>query len=309
MSEVKKILFVDDDESIISGIKLTVGRKFEVSTSTSVTEALEIFKNEGPFAVVVSDFQMPVMNGADFLQKIRETDLEVVTMLLTGAANFEEISDAVHHGRIFRLLGKPCSKEKMVGHLDAALAQYRMIRAEKDLLEETLNGALRALSAILAASKPLFFGRAQRVKNMSFDLAKQLKINDPWRLELASTFTYLGHVGLPDSVQKDVYYQNDLSQEVQEIISGFPEFISSVLGEIPRLDEIPTIIRHIDDDYNSQVLDKTGILKLASILRFSQEYDVLAASGRSNKKIFEVLYDSQGILRIPQDSLGFLMIK
>ena len=62
MSEVKKILFVDDDESIISGIKLTVGRKFEVSTSTSVTEALEIFKNEGPFAVVVSDFQMPAMN-------------------------------------------------------------------------------------------------------------------------------------------------------------------------------------------------------------------------------------------------------
>ena len=293
MSEVKKILFVDDDESIISGIKLTVGRKFEVSTSTSVTEALEIFKSEGPFAVVVSDFQMPVMNGADFLQKIRETDLEVVTMLLTGAANFEEISDAVHHGRIFRLLGKPCSKEKMVGHLDAALAQYRMIRAEKDLLEETLNGALRALSAILAASKPLFFGRAQRVKNMSFDLAKQLKINDPWRLELASTFTYLGHVGLPDSVQKDVYDQNDLSQEVQEIISRFPEFISSVLGEIPRLDEIPTIIRHIDDDYNSQVLDKTGILKLASILRFSQEYDVLAASGRSNKKIFEVLSDRQ----------------
>ena len=103
---------------------------------------------------------------------------------------------------------------------------------------------------------------------MSFDLAKQLKINDPWRLELASTFTYLGHVGLPDSVQKDVYDQNDLSQEVREIISGF-EFISSVLGEIPRLDEIPTIIRHIDDDYNSQVLDKTGILKLASILRLS----------------------------------------
>ena len=117
MSEVKKILFVDDDESIISGIKLTVGRKFEVSTEClRDRSSRKVFKNEGPFAVVVSDFQMPVMNGADFLQKIRETDLEVVTMLLTGAANFEEISDAVHHGRIFRLIGKPCSKEKMVGH-------------------------------------------------------------------------------------------------------------------------------------------------------------------------------------------------
>ena len=87
MSFSKKILFVDDEETILSGFELTLGRSFDVTVSASVTEALDIFKDQGPFAVVVSDFQMPVMTGAEFLQKIREQDKEVVTMLLTGAAN------------------------------------------------------------------------------------------------------------------------------------------------------------------------------------------------------------------------------
>jgi len=45
-------------------------------------------KGAGSFAVVVSDFQMPGMNGAEFLKEIRAMDAEVVTMLLTGAAYF-----------------------------------------------------------------------------------------------------------------------------------------------------------------------------------------------------------------------------
>ena len=87
-----KILFVDDEKSLLTGLQLTLGRTFDVHVSSSVDEALKMFEEQGPFAVVVSDFQMPVMNGAEFLQKIREVDKEVVTMLLTGAASFENVS-------------------------------------------------------------------------------------------------------------------------------------------------------------------------------------------------------------------------
>ena len=293
MSCSNKILFVDDEDTILAGFQLTLGRSFEISVSSSVTEALEVFKEQGPFAAIVSDFQMPIMNGAEFLQKIRELDKEVVTMLLTGAANFENVSEAVHRGQIFRLLGKPCPAEKMKEHIEAALRQYELIRAEKDMLEQTLNGAIRAMTSILAASKPLFFGRAQRVKDIAFKLANLLKVNDPWRLELAATFSYLGHVGLPDNIQEDVYKQNDLPSEVEEIMAGFPTFISGLLGGIPRLDDIPEIIKFMGADYNAQSVDKTGIRKLASILRFSQQYDHYASEGRSNAKIREVLSSSQ----------------
>jgi FixJ family two-component response regulator len=293
MSYSNKILFVDDEDTILTGLELTLGRSFEMCVSSSVTEALDIFKEQGPFAVVVSDFQMPILNGAEFLQKIRELDKEVVTMLLTGAANFENVAETVHYGQIFRLLGKPCPADKMKEHIKAALRQYELIRTEKDVLEQTLNGAVRAMTSILAASKPLFFGRAQRVKDVAFKLANLLDVDDPWRLELAATFSYLGHVGLPDNIQEDVYKQNELSSEVKEIMEGFPAFIGGVLGGIPRLDDIPEIIRFMGADYNAQIIDKTGIRKLASILRFSQQYDHYASEGRSNAKIREVLSASQ----------------
>ncbi len=293
MSCSNKILFVDDEETVLSGFQVTLGRSFEITVSSSVTEALEIFKEQGPFAVLVSDFQMPVMNGAEFLQKIRELDKEVVTMLLTGAANFENVSETVHRGQIFRLLGKPCPAEKMKEHIEAALRQYELIRAEKDMLEQTLNGAIRAMTSILAASKPLFFGRAQRVKDVAFKLADLLSVDDPWRLELAATFSYLGHVGLPDNIQEDVYKQNDLPSEVEEIMAGFPVFISGLLGGIPRLDDIPEIIKFMGADYNAKEVDKSGTRKLASILRFSQQYDHYASEGRSNSKIREILSSSQ----------------
>lgn len=293
MNVSDKILFVDDEKALLTGLQLALGRDLNVHVSSSVEEALMIFKEQGPFAVVVSDFQMPIMNGAEFLQKIREEDKEVVTMLLTGAANFENVSDTVLHGQIFRLLGKPCSSEKMKEHVEAALRQYQLIRAEKDMLEETLNGAVRAMTSILAASKPLFFGRAQRVKEVAFKLAELLKVSDPWRLELAATFSYLGHVGLPDNIQEDVYKQIELPKEVVEIMEGFPTFISGVLGGIPRLGDIPEIIKLINTDYNPQVLDKTGTHKLASILRFCQKYDHYASEGRSNGKIREIFSASQ----------------
>ena len=304
---INRILFVDDEETILSGFRLTIGRHFDVFVAPSGPQGLEIFKEEGPFAVVVSDFQMPGMNGAEFLKEIRSIDSEVVTMLLTGAANFEDVSETVRCGRIFRLLGKPCPTEEMKENINDALEQYRLVRAEKDLLEETLNGAVRAMTAILAASKPLFFGRSQRVKQIAFGLADELGVHDPWRLELASIFAYLGFVGLPDEVQEEVYHHKILPDEVQKIINGFPSFISDILTDIPRLEEIAQIILHIEDDYNPEIPDEKDIRKLASLLRLSQHYDRYVTEGHARTQIFETLQARKDIyLPDSLDALGNL---
>ena len=290
-----RILFVDDEETILSGFRLTIGRHYDVFVASSGIQGLEVFEKEGPFSVVVSDFQMPGMNGAEFLKAIRSIDSEVVTMLLTGAANFEDVSETVRCGRIFRLLGKPCRTEEMQENISDALEQYRLVRGEKDLLEETLNGAIRAMTAILAASKPLFFGRSQRVKQIAFGLAEKMDVNDPWRLELASIFAYLGYVGLPDEVQEEVYHHKVLPEKVQKIINGFPSFISDILKEIPRLEEIAHIILHIEDDYNPEVPDEKDVRKLASLLRLSQHYDRYVTEGHARTQIFETLQTRKDI--------------
>ena len=152
----KKILFVDDESSILSGFRLALGRQFEITCASSGIEALEVYRKEGPFAVIVLDYLMPKMNGAELLMEIRKVDLEVVAILLTGAANFDAAAQAVRTGKIFRLLSKPCNGEELKDNINEAMEHYRTLRSEKDMLAQTMNGAIRAVTSILAASKPLF---------------------------------------------------------------------------------------------------------------------------------------------------------
>jgi len=84
-----KVLVVDDEESILKGIRLNLGRIFDITLANGPQEALQVFKDGTSFDVVVSDMRMPGMDGATMLRKIKETYPQVMTILLTGHADFE----------------------------------------------------------------------------------------------------------------------------------------------------------------------------------------------------------------------------
>ena len=79
-SQSDKVLFVDDEHSILSGFKLTLGREFNLSFASSGLEGLEVYRKEGPFSVMVFDYMMPNMNGAEFLMEVRKFDQDVVAI-------------------------------------------------------------------------------------------------------------------------------------------------------------------------------------------------------------------------------------
>jgi len=284
-----KVLFVDDEEAILKAFKLNLGRKYSVFIAESGSEGLRIIKEDGPFEVIVSDFSMPGMNGADFLEKVREQNKEVVTILLTGQANFDDLCDVVRRGEIFRLLGKPCSPEALDENLQQALRQHQLISAEKELLEKTLNGAIGAITSLLSAANPLFFGRAQRVKSMAIEVARELKIDHGWRLQVAADFCYLGYLTLPQGSQQNVYDGGELTPEMQKVIVSFPSFVSNLIKDIPRLNKIRKIIEFIHADYEDTFGEFHDERRIASIIRLAQEYDKYETKGCSKGEIFENL--------------------
>jgi response regulator RpfG family c-di-GMP phosphodiesterase len=293
MSSTKpKVLFVDDELSILKGFQLNLGRKYDVFTAESGGEGLRILEEDGPFEVIVSDFAMPGMNGASFLEKVREQNKEVVTMLLTGQANFDDLCEVVRRGEIFRLLGKPCSPDALDKNLQQALRQYQLVSAEKELLEKTLNGAIGAITSLLSAANPLFFGRAQRVKSLARDIAKEIKVAHEWRLEVASDFCYLGYLTLPEDSQQKVYEGEVLSADLEQVVEGFPNFVSQLLKDIPRLNKIRKIIESIGASYEDGQ-DDSEESKIASIISLAQKYDQMDSKGFSKSEIFEKLREEQ----------------
>ena len=121
----ERILFVDDDRSVLDGLKRMLHGEIEVETATSGTEGLATIHLFGPFAIVISDMRMPGLNGAEFLARVRELAPHTVRMLLTGHNDLKRAIAAVNEGQIFRYLSKPCEKEEMLNAIRLGLAQYR----------------------------------------------------------------------------------------------------------------------------------------------------------------------------------------
>jgi DNA-binding NtrC family response regulator len=132
MSE--KILFVDDNTIILSAFQLQLRKRYSISVASSGQLGLNMMKEEGPFAVVISDMRMPRMDGFTFLKKAQEISPDSVLMMLTGNADQKTASDAVNDNNVFRFITKPCQSELLISSIDAALKQSRLIHAKKKLL-------------------------------------------------------------------------------------------------------------------------------------------------------------------------------
>lgn len=141
MPQCAKILFVDDDPSVLDSLRRGLCRCYDVATAKGPAEGLAVLADKGPFAVVVSDLRMPDMDGVAFLQAARKVCPSAVAIMLTGHGDLTTAMAAVNEGHIFRFLTKPCPIPTLSLALDAALEQYRLAVTEKELLRVTLENA------------------------------------------------------------------------------------------------------------------------------------------------------------------------
>lgn len=129
----RKVLCVDDEESILKGMHLHLSREFDLTTATSGEEGLKAFSDAGPFAVVVGDMRMPGMDGTEMLKQIKDLDSKVKTILLTGHADFEVGgADLLQSGQLYRILTKPCSPAKLKSAIDSGILGYNAVEEEPE---------------------------------------------------------------------------------------------------------------------------------------------------------------------------------
>ncbi len=91
----QSILCVDDDAYVLQGFRRRLRERYALETATGPEEALEVIQRQGPFAVVLSDMQMPRINGVEFLRRVRVLAPDTVRMMLTGNADQQTAVDAV----------------------------------------------------------------------------------------------------------------------------------------------------------------------------------------------------------------------
>lgn len=146
------LLLVDDEPHVLSALKRTLRR----GTTDGLWPALHIEAFSDPlaalarareqsFALVISDFRMPGMNGAQFLTALRELQPDSRRVILSAHADFEGLTDAINSARISLFMSKPWNEPELLAAVHEQLAEYRRVQ-DTELLAERQRLAQGELS-------------------------------------------------------------------------------------------------------------------------------------------------------------------
>ncbi len=233
---------VDDEPRILDAMRRSLYGRYTIVTATSGAQGLTLIAaaiDDGdPFPVVVSDMMMPGMTGAEFLIRARHLNGDAVQMILSGQADLTSTISAVNEGSLFRFLTKPCENADLIRALDDALRQHQLVLAERDLIENTLDGAVSVLTELLGLASPVAFGRTERVRALVERVSSSIPVADAWELRLASMLGQIGCVAVPTEVLRRSEAHGELTEEQTQMFRGHPLLARDLLTRIPRLERV-----------------------------------------------------------------------
>ncbi|HYQ00335.1 MAG TPA: EAL domain-containing response regulator [Polyangiaceae bacterium] len=162
-----KVLLVDDDAAVRNALRRVLERRgYRVCACSSGGEALEQLA-AGGYDAMVSDVRMPGMSGLKLLRAVREHDLDLPVILVTGNPDLASATEAVEYGA-FQYLIKPVESDRLDEAVDRAAAIGRMARVKREYVEEYGSSTFRvgdkagisatlerALSSLWVAYQPI----------------------------------------------------------------------------------------------------------------------------------------------------------
>ncbi len=148
------ILIVDDDADVLAALSETLATDaFNVVCCTQPQEALQQLHTQR-FAAVISDQNMPDINGLQLLEKVREVQPDCSRLLITGMLVVDTLISAINSGEIYRFIAKPWKRAEVIATVQNAVQRYELLTENRRLHTETqaLNGRLEGINAQLSSN-------------------------------------------------------------------------------------------------------------------------------------------------------------
>ncbi|HEX9791195.1 MAG TPA: HD domain-containing phosphohydrolase [Kiloniellales bacterium] len=289
-----KVLLVDDEENILTAFTRHLRQPFNILTATDAQKGLDILGREKDVAVVVSDMQMPGMNGIEFLAAVRTKFPDISRIMLTGNADQKTAVAAVNEGSVFRFCDKPCPPEALQAAIQAGVDYHALITAEKTLLEQTLSGSVRVLVDVLSVVAPEAFKISRQLRKWARALQPALNMRNAWELDLAAMLSPIGEIVVPAEVTVKYRSGHPLTPIEMDILNRVPVIGSKLIGNIPRLQNVSRIIYFQDKGFDgsgfpSDYVAGKDIPLGARVMKVLIDLAKAAKDGTPNQQTFAAL--------------------
>ncbi|MEP6779353.1 MAG: response regulator [Gemmatimonadaceae bacterium] len=233
-----RVLCVDDDERLLEGLALRLRRFFDVVTATSGAQALAALRLSTPFAVVISDMQMPNANGATFLSAMRRVAPETTRILLTGQADITSTIASVNAGEVFRILLKPIEINALIGVIREGIARHSELVAVRTASEGLHEGMVDIILGPLQTLAPEIAREAVRIRRIVSDVGLVICKQQNWVAELACILMHVASIEISPDTSVRWRSRSNISPADRQSIEYALQTQLSRLKDVPQADEV-----------------------------------------------------------------------
>jgi CheY-like chemotaxis protein len=199
---------------------------------------------ENPPDLILLDVNMPEMSGYEVCERLKAAPLLADIPVLFISA-LHETGDKVKGFRSGGVdyISKPFQFEEVYARIETHLKLKRAQQAERELLELTLNGAIRMLAGLVHAASPELTARSRAIRDCVTWIGQRVAVRELWQYDLAATLCLIGCITLPEEAFKRGYAGDHASPDEEMMLRSHPETGARLLANIPRLEPTAEMIR------------------------------------------------------------------
>lgn len=297
-TEALRLLVVDDDAALLELNRVVLTNQgYEVTTADNALAAMELLKQQ-PYDLVLSDINMPEMNGIEFTEAVMEIHPDLPIVLITGFGDVEMAKEAIQRGAM-DFLHKPISVKNLPSVIAQNLERKRLeIRRRQQATTQFVREVAGALSIAIEAKDPFTAGHTKQVVHLCSCLAHRFDLppEPEERLGLAAQLHDVGKICLDSYLLTKT---TPLTQGERRAICELPQIGARIVGQVRSLAKVAQIILHQHERFDGQGypegLAGEAIPFLSRILFVAEAFDAMVnkRAYRSALPVSEALNELQ----------------
>lgn len=283
-----RILIVEDTQLNIEMLKAALEDNYKISVAKNGQMGLNIIQKVVPDLILL-DVMMPVMDGYEFIQEIKRIDAykEIPVIFLTAQMELHEKTKAFELGAV-DYITKPFDVLEVKSRVATHLALSNSKKEISELLTKTIGGTMKMLMEILSTSNPIAYAISSKMKRTSKQLAMKARVNEMWKIEIASMLSLIGTYNIPSEVLLDLMRGSPVDQEYEKLFANHPSVGARLIEQIPRLGDVADIVGLQNESMGYLDLDPENVIQSgAQILKVASFYEMNLLCGKSSEMILQ----------------------
>lgn len=285
-----RVLIVDDSEENLAILRNALSQDYKVSVMKDGAQAINALNAIRPDLILL-DVNMPGIDGYETLKRIKRMAAftEVPVIFVTGAVEIQDKRRGFEAGAV-DYITKPFDIMEVKLRVKTHMELSKSREEKKELLGSTLVGTIQALLEILSITNPFAFEYSNCSKRMAGSIARDMGIEDIWKVEIAAMLSLIGTCVNPPGKTEMIICGKNVTLEDRKQFARHPLVGSKLISKIPRLEDLAEMVKNQMEPLGEMDFNKSNVVLSGSqILAVVNNYQNYIHQGQQPKQAVALL--------------------